>query len=126
MKILFSTRYVARHILSRSTTIVLIFSQDTVNREGLFLNDLFEEIINDMWFRAKDSEGITYAYYFDPPAGETSPPIQDGSTTQAPQPAMICNVTIALVATSVCIHCFWCYDMNLPGFSRSRVCWTSG
>lgn len=78
--------------------------QDTEKRKGLFLNALFQELINQMWFTDKNDEGIEYSQYFNP----------------------ISNVLIALVTTVVSPDIFSHAAPLTPCNCRLKTSWTGG
>jgi hypothetical protein len=48
-----------------------INDRDPANRRGLYKNPLIQKVLNVMWFRNRQDEGVVYDNYFQPIKVET-------------------------------------------------------
>jgi hypothetical protein len=62
------TRYASSGVLQASDCVIVwkITHTELLERKGLYQSKLIQKVVNTMWFRNKQDEGITYSSYFNP------------------------------------------------------------
>ncbi|KAF8230447.1 hypothetical protein L208DRAFT_1400539 [Tricholoma matsutake] len=65
-KIIVKNCQIAEELKDGHTFVYKITHAELVEHKGLYQSNLIQKVINAMWFRNKQDEGITYSSYFNP------------------------------------------------------------